>query len=1467
MTQNALKKLRLVWLVAALVVCSVVVFRKNVLLFGAQWLLSSPSDGRDLSYAKMEWENDTLVISQLALQDPNYEIAVDKVAIDWKIDWTHLRLEPQISLVRPQVLLVGNREKNSSSLPLLLIPHKRFKVHMKVEQGILCVSDQALYFSLSPGQAWESIGTLTLSYDPDPDSLPLLRTEVHRKRNSLEFSFYVHEQEISQITPLWTLLPQTQSLPWQPVEGSIEITGSGALSGDLTLKNLSCHGSVRSLSLSHRLTDTALTLELLEGSFTYPTREVPGAFWENGEAELVLRGGKLHLSPECSLSVHTATCHVQNDQNPQLSLEGSLSVGEEIFPLTLTGQGSVHSDGSFWLDLIAKSCREETRLLDAYVSCCSPAQDQMIFQINCEHADLKSLLPFISGDLDGTVQGKLTLCMENGTFSQVNLDAFSAEGFYFHDLGRKLRGSARSLTGDLALKKSSANWDLKSCALKVQEGRVCSSSVHVEIEAEVYAKNNHLMSSLFNAKWGALTALIEVHDPEEEAMIDFTLEGDLTPLTFVVDPELLPYCQSFMERATQIQGTVRAENNGMFCQGAFLGNETLTFGLHFSMPQTLTEWNFWKLENGWIRAEHLSERTYGTWLEAFDASAQLFGDLDLDVAFNADIIDLTFLGKGLCFSHPKLNMQELALSSTAHVCYDRKTQKFRGQIPFLCALLSAPALELPVQNLDALLQINGSHDHLSFEGNCAHFDLPLAPWLTCHGKEWKWSWEKDLLHVHTGKAELFLPEGKIYALELKSLQGNLSNASFDLNLRQSQREVARIQGELKDKTLECTATLFQCTVGDFFAEPLPLGPVSGKLLSQMHPTPTGFGFKLETSELKVKDTPIPHTSLSGHKTGTEWVIDHFQTRDFLLKAAFSFSEQAVQFSRLEGKWKTITAKGSGEYRPDLNRLYYRIDAAQGELGNNQGRFHLAANTEWDLPTSLQPMRITGEATCALDVRTPMPLVAKSERPIRFVYSEEEGLTTNGLGLHLYLPSTSQHIGSLTAESLVHHEETTGIQHCAFSLSRESVQKAITAGYLPSGFSELKWESYLEGAGDLTLSSSGVSFQGELKDGLYGIKDRMFPLSQILLNVSPTLCSCRFKTQLGGQPVWGQVQVDLTGPAFGVVKLVDHPTSQGLTAVFKTQNDLISWEKIQGNLLGVSVNLAPHPSRKIDQAFVLTGKLAIDHAQFYACLPEKIRERCQAFAIGPGYQFEGDLQVPRGSQKGIEIHGVLTGKDFELFGITFEKLDARLDATNDHLWISQLKIQDDAGVLFLKKLDFHQTPLTNTWEFQIPLIQVKEVRPSLFKKQGELSPEPKPFVIKNLSILDVKGNANDPLSWEGRGDLNFINAFKKETSLLDLPLEIIKNFGLDPGLLTPVQGEVDFELRGDKFYLLNMKNAYSEGKRSQFFLALDKEISFIGLDGKLQIDLAMRQDVVLKLTEAFTLKIRGTLDKPRYGLQY
>jgi hypothetical protein len=255
---------------------------------------------------------------------------------------------------------------------------------------------------------------------------------------------------------------------------------------------------------------------------------------------------------------------------------------------------------------------------------------------------------------------------------------------------------------------------------------------------------------------------------------------------------------------------------------------------------------------------------------------------------------------------------------------------------------------------------------------------------------------------------------------------------------------------------------------------------------------------------------------------------------------------------------------------------------------------------------------------------------------------------------------------------------------------------------------------------------------------------------------------------------------------------------------------------------------------------------------------------QSFKLGKGYHWKGDLTLGQESERGFSLTGLIKGHDFEAFGYHFNSLSGHLQVDPQHVFITDIKIDDEAGRIGIKKIELNKE---EEWTLKIPQVSVAELQPSLMRKvDGEEQPL-KPFTIKNFTLTDITARLGDKSSLEGSGHLTFTNQSKKQASLLDIPLEMIKKIGLDPGLLTPVHGELQMELRGDKFYLVALENSFSDGERAEFYLSPEHDLSFIDLEGKVNINLKMRQDVMLKITEPFTLTIRGTLEKPRYGLQY
>ncbi|HEV7737837.1 MAG TPA: hypothetical protein VGO47_10765, partial [Chlamydiales bacterium] len=86
------------------------------------------------------------------------------------------------------------------------------------------------------------------------------------------------------------------------------------------------------------------------------------------------------------------------------------------------------------------------------------------------------------------------------------------------------------------------------------------------------------------------------------------------------------------------------------------------------------------------------------------------------------------------------------------------------------------------------------------------------------------------------------------------------------------------------------------------------------------------------------------------------------------------------------------------------------------------------------------------------------------------------------------------------------------------------------------------------------------------------------------------------------------------------------------------------------------------------------------------------------------------------------------------------------------------------------------------------------------------------------------------------------------------------------LLIPVEGRLLFELNKGYFTLTDLQESFSEGRRSQFFLAEQEAPPRMSLRGDLEIFVRMKHFVLFALTEAFMISVDGKLSDPQFHLQ-
>jgi hypothetical protein len=171
-----------------------------------------------------------------------------------------------------------------------------------------------------------------------------------------------------------------------------------------------------------------------------------------------------------------------------------------------------------------------------------------------------------------------------------------------------------------------------------------------------------------------------------------------------------------------------------------------------------------------------------------------------------------------------------------------------------------------------------------------------------------------------------------------------------------------------------------------------------------------------------------------------------------------------------------------------------------------------------------------------------------------------------------------------------------------------------------------------------------------------------------------------------------------------------------------------------------------------------------------------------------------------------------------------------------------------------------------WTIAIPNLTILEMRPSLLQRPGGAAGSISPLVVRQLTLTDFKGLLDDGKTYTAQGKLRFINSYKRGETVFDLPANVLSRIvGLDLDLLIPVTGNLEFNLKDGYFNLLELTDAYSEAKRSQFFLEMNPPPR-MDLDGNLQIFIKMKQFVLLKITESLLISIDGVLNEPKYHLK-
>lgn len=310
-------------------------------------------------------------------------------------------------------------------------------------------------------------------------------------------------------------------------------------------------------------------------------------------------------------------------------------------------------------------------------------------------------------------------------------------------------------------------------------------------------------------------------------------------------------------------------------------------------------------------------------------------------------------------------------------------------------------------------------------------------------------------------------------------------------------------------------------------------------------------------------------------------------------------------------------------------------------------------------------------------------------------------------------------------------------------------------------------------------------------------------------------------------------------------------------------------KTKGSIPGLEWHFVPEYRLRDEEMIFLQGFSRLHLEELSPLLVAKFLSSLEAIGLKKELELIGRVTIPRVDPTKTEFRGEINSRQFRLMGLQLRTLQGFLALNKERIILEDLTLFDQAFTLELHRASL--AFLTNA--IQVEELNLYNLRPSqlrIVNSQSIIAKKARgrrasPFVIPELSLSNLKGSLDHTEQIVGQGHFSFTNIEKKEANILDIPIELIARLGLDMNLLEPVTGEVTFEIGNQRIEFLKLKNAYSEGKRSRF-LFHPTNPSYIDFDGNVHVRIRMKQAVLLKLTQLFTLSIDGPISDLSFKLK-
>lgn len=626
-------------------------------------------------------------------------------------------------------------------------------------------------------------------------------------------------------------------------------------------------------------------------------------------------------------------------------------------------------------------------------------------------------------------------------------------------------------------------------------------------------------------------------------------------------------------------------------------------------------------------------------------------------------------------------------------------------------------------------------------------------------------------------------------------------------------------------------------------------------------------------------------SLITEKINREWNIISCMVGAYQIEGKLFQGKHFLELSYLKGKYHMshfLCTNGTFDYTG--RKLLFQVPEL--DIALNEWKFLLPKEgTNWlsgnilgkgqvkiDFSKNRGAWMIETKLSCHWDRACSTKLSLESTSDFFAFFSPQEGLQIESGALTLL--QKDQPCGSIAFDAITYHNSKWEGKNLIITLPPKAIV-AIASNNIIKDFGccmdklcwkdySFSWENQIRICTSFVYEFGQFTIYGTLDPGYYWLGDNSFLFDTLSFSIREECCYLNIEAPLQDRKITILASIPLQKDKEIHCTISDSNISdQSIVITTLYNQDGFAIKKINGILCGLEIDFLPTLD-KISGTDLLKGSIKINVALLGEFFPKYSAILGKQISTHSKYELYGTLSFDRKNWHNSRFTGCIRGKNIDILGYQLQSIFGEVTIENQNITIQNFSIYDLAVQLripngCIKKIKEHG------WKFSIPKIIIRDMRPSLLKKVGISRSTAKPFLITELRCNEIHGLMDDPLSFTGSGFLHFTNTYKTEYNFFSIPMEIISRLGLDISMLVPVQGTLEFAMKQGKIQLLQLKKCYSKGKRSQFHLVYG-DSSYIDWNGKLHVNLRVKQYALLKIAELFILSIYGNLESPHISLR-